>query len=188
MYFSTASMSADSSAGPRASSGDSGLTGNLSGNSTGSRAPTSCSTGGEDDHHILKNRANIHHIAPPLPLHRYPSWEDRIYQVASEAGILDSNETTTPKAFMRGLSEETTSAGDSTNNNNQMFSPEDRIIDQYLPNEDEEGRNTNNRLSTASMRGSIGFGSDVSVPVYASVKGVSISPTFYIEYLKRLFY
>ena len=132
-------MSADSSAGPRASSGDSGLTGNLSGNSTGSRAPTSCSTGGEEDHHIVKNRANIHHAAPPLPLHRYPSWEDRIYQVASEAGILDSNETTTPKALMRGVSEETTSAGDSTNNNNQIFSPEDRNLDGYLLNEDEEG-------------------------------------------------
>ena len=52
-------MSADSSAGPRAGSGDSGLTGNLSGNSACSRAPTSCSTGGEEDHHVLKNRANI---------------------------------------------------------------------------------------------------------------------------------
>ena len=56
---------------------------------------------------------------PPPPLHRYPSWERRIYQVASEAGM---------------------------------------------------GPPTDQR---ASLRGSY-YGSDVSVPVYAAVQGVSI--------------
>ena len=54
---------------------------------------------------------------PPPPLHRYPSWERRIYQVASEAGM----------------------------------GPTDQ---------------------RASLRGSY-YGSDVSVPVYAAVQGVS---------------
>ena len=171
--YSTTSMSADSSAGPRAGSGDSGLTGNLSGNSAGSRAATSCSTGGEEDHHMLKNRANVGNNAPPLPLHRYPSWEGRIYQVASDAGILTSNETTSTNTLLFGASE-TASAGDSMNNNNQTYSSEIRNLEEDHVLEYEGSRDANNRLSTASLRGSIGFGSDVSVPVYASVKGVSI--------------
>ena len=167
-------MSAESSAGPRAGSGDSGLTGNLSGNSAGSRAPTSCSTGGEEESHVLKNRTNM--IAPPLiPVHRYPSWEGRIYQIANDAnGILNSNnETTSANALLYGEALDPLSAGDSVNNNNQPVSSESRnnFEDQIM--EYERSTDANNRLSTASLRGSIGFGSDVSVPVYASVKGVS---------------
>jgi hypothetical protein len=89
---------ADISVGRRTGSGDSGLTG-LS------------STGTET-------------AAPPLPLHRYPSWEDRIYQVAKDGFPADA-------------------AGG---------------------NDDEDGNKRN------SMCG--GFGNDISVPVYASVKGV----------------
>lgn len=68
-------MSAESS-GCRTGSGDSGLTGLSSDNS-------SCKP-------------------PPPPMHRYPSWEDRIYQVASE-GLPDQQK--------RGR------ISDSTNNN-----------------------------------------------------------------------
>ena len=57
-------------------------------------------------------------------MHRYPSWENRIYQVASE-GIQESEDS----ARFR----------DSKNNN-----------------------------------GESGFGSDINVPVYATVKGVII--------------
>ena len=165
-------MSAESSAGPRAGSGDSGLTGNLSGNSAGSRAPTSCSTGGEEESHVLKNRTNM--IAPPLiPVHRYPSWEGRIYQIANDANGILNNETTSANALLYGETLDPVSAGDSVNNNNQPVSSESRnnFEDQIM--EYERSTDANNRLSTASLRGSIGFGSDVSVPVYASIKGVS---------------
>lgn len=57
---------------------------------------------------------------PPPPLHRYPSWEKRIYQVASE-GMKDQ-----------------------------------LLIDSKNNNEDNRG----------------GYGSDINVPVYATVKGV----------------
>ena len=175
--FSTTSMSADSSAGPRAGSGDSGLTGNLSANSAYSRAPTSCSTGGEEDHHpMTKNRVSNSH-APPLPVHRYPSWEDRIYQVASEAGILDSSHDHSGTTTLL-LEASDTVTGDSMNNNNQILSNTEHsanVVDGQNGDDVEEdgGIDANHRLSTASLRGSLGFGSDVSVPVYASVKGVS---------------
>ena len=61
---------------------------------------------------------------PPRPIHRYPSWEDRIYQVASE-GMKDATGD---------------QMGDSKNNN-----------------QDQQN----------------GYGSDINVPVYATVKGVS---------------
>ena len=155
-------MSADSSAGPRTGSGDSGLTGNLSGNSAGSRAPTSCSTGGEEEPNLLlKNTMNMVNGAPPLPLHRYPSWEGRIYQVASDAGIL--SETTTTNAV-----------GDSMNNNHQEYASDIRNISDDHIIEYDDDKDVNHRLSTASLRGSIGFGSDVSVPVYTSIKGVRV--------------
>ena len=66
-----------------------------------------------------------HPQPPPPPMHRYPSWENRIYQVASE-GIQD-------------LLEDSSRFRDSKNNN-----------------------------------GESGFGSDINVPVYATVKGVII--------------
>ena len=167
-------MSADSSAGPRTGSGDSGLTGNLSGNSAGSRAPTSCSTGGEEEHNlILRNTMNMVNGAPPLPLHRYPSWEGRIYQVASDAGVLTSSEATTTNTHLYGTSDTAPAVGDSMNNNHQDCNTDIRnIVDDHAGEYDEE-KDINNRLSTASLRGSIGFGSDVSVPVYTSIKGVS---------------
>jgi hypothetical protein len=59
---------------------------------------------------------------PPRPIHRYPSWEDRIYQVASE-GMKDATGD---------------QMGDSKNNN-----------------QDQQN----------------GYGSDINVPVYATVKG-----------------
>ena len=62
---------------------------------------------------------------PPPPMHRYPSWEDRIYQVAKE-GMKDA-----------------------------------AVIDSH----------NNNSFEANSLRG--GYGSDISVPVYATVKGVS---------------
>ena len=61
---------------------------------------------------------------PPRPIHRYPSWEDRIYQVASE-GMRDA-----------------TGGGDQIDSKN------------------------NNAAEN-------GYGSDINVPVYATVKGVS---------------
>jgi hypothetical protein len=64
---------------------------------------------------------------PPPPLHRYPSWEDRIYQVASE-----------------GMKDVVIGAQIDTRNNNG---------------------------EAMSLRG--GYGSDINVPVYATVKGVS---------------
>jgi len=85
----------------RSGSGDSGLTGLSSVGSSGAAAGS----------------------APPPPAHRYPSWEDRIYQVASE-----------------GLGDAEGEVGN--------------------------GGNTRNSLC--------GFGDDINVPVYASVKGVSI--------------
>ena len=173
--FSNTSMSAGSSAEPRTGSGDSGLTGNLSGNSAGSRAATSCSTGGEEDPNlILNNKANILNGAPPLPLHRYPSWEGRIYQVASDAEILTSNETTSTNTLLYGTSETVSAVGDSMNNNNETLSSEIRNLEDDHAIDYEGERDINNRLSTASLRGSIGFGSDVSVPVYTSIKGVSV--------------
>ncbi len=67
--------------------------------------------------------ASKHPQPPPPPMHRYPSWENRIYQVASE-----------------GIQElDSARFGDSKNNN-----------------------------------GESGFGSDINVPVYATVQGVII--------------
>ena len=180
-------MSAGSSAGPRTGSGDSGLTGNLSGTSACSRAATSCSGGGEEDPHLhMKNRANMINGAPPLPLHRYPSWEGRIYQVASDAGILSSNEATSTNTLLYGASETVSAVGDSMNNNSQNYSSEIRNIENEHAIEYEGERNLSNRLSTASLRGSIGFGSEVSVPVYTSIQGVS-SPKYILINLNFAF-
>ena len=98
------STTSGSSAGHRADSGDSGLTG-LSGGAV---------TVSEEEPRVVED-------APPLPIHRYPSWEKRIYEVATEGMTQQGEES---------------------------------------------------RFSTASLRGSC-YGSDVSVPVYAAVKGVS---------------
>ena len=70
-----------------------------------------------------------HPPPPPPPVHRYPSWEDRIYRIANE-GICD---------------EVVFGGSDSRNNNGES------------------------RLS-ANFGG--GFGEDISVPVYATIKGV----------------
>ena len=71
-------------------------------------------------------KCNCRSLPPPRPLHRYPSWENRIYQVASE-GMKDAISTGTGDSI------------DSTNNNS--------------------------------------YRSDINVPVYATVKGVSGSRT-----------
>ena len=73
---------------------------------------------------------------PPRPIHRYPSWEDRIYQVASE-GMKDATGD---------------QMGDSKNNN-----------------QDQQN----------------GYGSDINVPVYATVKGVS-HKVVHREILKKI--
>ena len=67
-------------------------------------------------------------LPPPRPLHRYPSWENRIYQVASE-GMKD--------AITTGAEADPI---DTTNNNS--------------------------------------YRSDINIPVYATVKGVSGSRTY----------
>ena len=174
-------MSADSSAGPRTGSGDSGLTGNLSGNSAGSRAPTSCSTGGEEEPNLLlKNAMNNVNGAPPLPLHRYPSWEGRIYQVASDAGIL--SETTATNTHLYTTADNVPAVGDSMNNNHQECTSDLRnLVDDEIVDYDDD-KDVNHRLSTASLRGSIGFGSDVSVPVYTSIKGVSVRYIVFLSF------
>eukprot|EP00095_Tigriopus_kingsejongensis_P006145 maker-scaffold730_size105374-snap-gene-0.17 protein:Tk06145 transcript:maker-scaffold730_size105374-snap-gene-0.17-mRNA-1 annotation:"AGAP001935-PA" len=97
------SMSTADSSGGRTGSGDSGLTG-LSGG-----------TGTDVDHDR----------PPPRPLHRCPSWENRIYEVAKE-----------------GVS------GDQI-----------------------DSKNNNENRNSALFSG--GYGSEINVPVYASVKGVS---------------
>ena len=76
------------------------------------------------------------HPPPPPPVHRYPSWEDRIYRIANEG----MNASTEEVAFGAG--------SDSRNNNSES------------------------RLS-ANFGG--GFGEDISVPVYATIKGVSLN-------------
>ena len=75
---------------------------------------------------------NFQQHPPPPPMHRYPSWEHRIYQVASE-----------------GIQEQDSSKFDSKNNN-----------------------------------GESGFGSDINVPVYATVKGVSHFWPFWYKAVK----
>jgi len=67
--------------------------------------------------------------APPPPIHKYPSWEDRIYQVASD-GIKTSS---------------------------------DIVIGAQI-----DSRNNNNLLH-GQLAG--GYGTDINVPVYATVKG-----------------
>lgn len=99
------SMSTAESSGGRTGSGDSGLTG-LSGG-----------TGTDVDQER----------PPPRPLHRYPSWENRIYEVAKE-----------------GVS------GDQIDNT----------------------RNNNENRNSALLSG--GYGDEINVPVYASLKGVSL--------------
>ncbi|XP_059087273.1 uncharacterized protein CG43867-like isoform X9 [Tigriopus californicus] len=96
------SMSTAESSGGRTGSGDSGLTG-LSGG-----------TGTDVDQER----------PPPRPLHRYPSWENRIYEVAKE-----------------GVS------GDQIDNT----------------------RNNNENRNSALLSG--GYGDEINVPVYASLKG-----------------
>jgi hypothetical protein len=74
---------------------------------------------------------SVHPPPPPPPVHRYPSWEDRIYRIANEGMNASSDDV----AF-----------GDSRNNNGES------------------------RLSASF---GAGFGEDISVPVYATIKGVS---------------
>ena len=64
-------------------------------------------------------------VPPPPPIHKYPSWEDRIYQVASQDVVLG--------------------AQIDCRNNNSLGSH------QLVPG---------------------GYGADINVPVYATVKGV----------------
>ena len=75
---------------------------------------------------------------PTPPLHRFPSWESRIYQVADLGFQLPS--------LVNGSSGGNTMKSDSTNNN------------------------------TNSLRGTkhTGYIGDISVPVYATVKGVRL--------------
>ncbi len=79
---------------------------------------------------------------PAPPLHRYPSWEDRIYQVACQ-GMKDAT------------------GGD--------------LIDSKNNNSGENGLKGSSSTSSRA-----GFGADINVPVYATVKGVSIFPKFAI--------
>ena len=118
------SMGADSggSGGGRTGSGDSGLTG-LSSSGTAGTA---------DEQQQQQPQQQQQQDPPPPPLHRYPSWEDRIYQVASEAGLPTQQQQQVHLRHRDGSS----------------------------------GNNNSNRNSLC------GFGDDISVPVYASVKGV----------------
>ena len=106
----------DSSGGGRAGSGDSGLTGLSSGTTAGDI--------------VLEGPP------PPRPLHRYPSWEDRIYQLACE-----------------GVGSETVVRRDG--------------------NRRDCGSNRNSAVLSA------GYGNEISVPVYATVKGVRVFDAFY---------
>ncbi len=133
---SSASISAEDSSrsfGARTGSGDSGLTG-LSGISgvtpVGGRGSI------------------VSQPPPPPPLHRYPSWENRIYQVASEG--------------MRDVQI------DSKNNNN--------------------GLAEDSRSSFRDLGGLGGFGSDINVPVYATVKGVSKNKCIKVIYYDMIRY
>ena len=72
-------------------------------------------------------------VAPPPPIHKYPSWEDRIYQVASH-----------------GLSQTS-----------------DVVLGAQI-----DSRN-NNSLPSHQHLAPGGYGADINVPVYATVKGVS---------------
>ena len=72
--------------------------------------------------------------APPPPIHKYPSWEDRIYQIAS-GGIKASSS--------------------------------DIVIGAQI-----DSRNNNLHQATS------GYGPDIKVPVYATVKGVSCSQCY----------
>ena len=75
-------------------------------------------------------------LPPPPPIHKYPSWEDRIYQVASH-GLSQTSEVVLGAQI------------DSRNNNNNSLPP------------------SHQHLAPG------GYGADINVPVYATVKGVS---------------
>ena len=79
---------------------------------------------------------------PPPPMHRYPSWEDRIYQVASE-----------------GMKDVSTASGDQ--------------IDSKNNNGEAAAASGNAGLAETDLKGAGAYGSEVNVPVYATVKGVS---------------
>ena len=128
----TESMSAESSGG-RTGSGDSGLTGLSS---------TGTDVGGGQAHHHHQLSSSCSSKPPPPPLHRYPSWEDRIYQVASDGFPKSQQESHEAKGSC------VDGAADCRNNN---------------PNR-----------NSASLCGN-GYGNDVSIPVYATVKGVRTS-------------
>ena len=68
--------------------------------------------------------------APPPPIHKYPSWEDRIYQVATDGLNVTA----------------------------------DVVIGAQI-----DSRN-NNLSNNVAITG--GYGTDINVPVYATVKGV----------------
>lgn len=78
---------------------------------------------------------------PTPPLHRFPSWESRIYQAAAEGfSVSEQPPSTIPLQ-----------------------------IHQIHPNHNQQSRALTHRLSNT---GSVGY-HDISIPVYATVKGVS---------------
>ncbi len=87
---------------------------------------------GSGDSGLTSSEDRRHPNPPPPPLHRYPSWEDRIYQVACEAGLP---------------------------NQQQVRIRQDDV----------------NTCSSSNRNSLCGYGDDISVPVYASVKGVRSS-------------
>ena len=72
-----------------------------------------------------------HIVPPPPPIHKYPSWEDRIYQAASH-GLAHSR---------------------------------DVVLGDQI-----DCRNNNSLGQHNTTPG--GYGADINVPVYATVKGV----------------
>lgn len=120
-----------------------------------------------------EHRSNYDHddTKPPTPpLHRFPSWESRIYQAAADGFSLSDqppvSSTTTIASLVPPPSFSTSQAGQHRNHNSHHH------YHQHHHHHHGHGHQQRAHTQRLSASGSIGY-QDISIPVYATVKGVS---------------
>lgn len=97
---------------------------------------------------------------PTPPLHRFPSWESRIYQAAAEGFSV----TEQPPSITSLAPPPHNSSGGSNHQHHHHHQQSQHHLS-----------NHHSRTNRLSATGSVGY-QDISIPVYATVKGVSEDP------------
>lgn len=116
---------------------------------------------------------------PTPPLHRFPSWEAKIYQVANDglAATGDDNESSSQEHTDAGLVNNSTAGRISVNvtsiNSGAGVGGDSPIVTGNGTTSGSGSGGGGGRITSRSQTVSGGY-CDISVPVYATVKGVSL--------------